>query len=173
MTYKIKIGGRAYQVQLTRGEREGCWRGSLRENSVAQAWEFELDARETQPGVLSLLLDGSSYEIKGETTREGLVVAVGTQRYTAEVCDARSLRAGRGAAGDHNGPQKITAPMPGKIVRIMAAEGDRVEHGQGIMVIEAMKMQNELKSMKKGVVRRVMVQKGAAANAGDVLAIVE
>jgi len=160
-------------LQLTRGEREGCWRGHLRENSLAEAWEFELDARETQPGVFSLLLDGASYEIKGETTREGLVVAVGAQRYVAEVSDARSLRASRAEAGDHNGPQKITAPMPGKIVRILAAEGDPVEHGQGIMVIEAMKMQNELKSMKKGVVRKVMVQKGAAANAGDVLAIVE
>ena len=173
MTYKIKIEGRSYQVQLTRSEREGCWRGSLREAGLDATWEFELDARETQPGVLSLLLDGGSYEIKGETKQEGLVVGVGAHRYAAEVCDARSLRTGRAAAGDHNGPQKITAPMPGKIVRILAAEGDPVEHGQGIMVIEAMKMQNELKSMKKGVVRRVMVQKGAAANAGDVLAIVE
>ncbi|HZR29158.1 MAG TPA: biotin/lipoyl-containing protein [Terriglobales bacterium] len=173
MKYQIKIEGRSYQVQLTRGEREGCWRGSLGENGLAATWDFELDARETQPGVLSLLLDGSSYEIKGETTRERLMVAVGAHRYEAEICDARSLRAGRAVAGDHNGPQKITAPMPGKIVRILAEEGDSVEHGQGIMVIEAMKMQNELKSLKKGVVRKVMVQKGAAANAGDVLAIVE
>ncbi len=63
--------------------------------------------------------------------------------------------------------------MPGKVVRLLVAEGSAVEQGQGILVIEAMKMQNELKSAKKGVVRKIMVKEGAATNSGDVLAVVE
>jgi len=65
------------------------------------------------------------------------------------------------------------APMPGKVVRILAAESAEVEAGQGIVVVEAMKMQNEIKSPKKGVVRKVVAAEGAAVNAGDVLAVVE
>ena len=63
--------------------------------------------------------------------------------------------------------------MPGKVVRILAQQGAQVESGQGVLVIEAMKMQNELKSAKKGVVRKIMVKEGATANSGDVLAVVE
>jgi biotin carboxyl carrier protein len=63
--------------------------------------------------------------------------------------------------------------MPGKVVRVLAAEGAEVEVGQGVIVIEAMKMQNELKSPKKGKVQKIVAQQGAAVNAGDVLAIVE
>ena len=63
--------------------------------------------------------------------------------------------------------------MPGKVVRILVAQGDEVEAGAGILVVEAMKMQNEVKSPKKGMIQKIQVQEGAAVNAGDVLAIVE
>jgi biotin carboxyl carrier protein len=63
--------------------------------------------------------------------------------------------------------------MPGKVVRILAGEGDEVEIGSGVAVVEAMKMQNEIKSPKKGKVQKILVGQGAAVNAGDVLAIVE
>jgi len=71
------------------------------------------------------------------------------------------------------GPKRITAPMPGKVVRVVAPPGTRVEAGQGVIVIEAMKMQNELKSPKKGTVQRIVASEGAAVNAGDTLAIIE
>jgi biotin carboxyl carrier protein len=89
------------------------------------------------------------------------------------VRDPRSLRSRKAAAGAGEGPQKIVAPMPGKIVRILAAAGTEVEAKQGIVVVEAMKMQNEMKSAKKGTVKQVLVEEGATVNAGDVLAIVE
>jgi len=171
MMYQIKIEGRCYQVQLTPGDSAGIWRCHLRENGESGTREFTLDARETQPGVLSLLLDGHSYEIRSEITPAGTVVCVGDRRYSAEVADPRSPRTRRAEEG--HGPQKITAPMPGKVVRLLVAEGSAVEQGQGILVIEAMKMQNELKSAKKGVVRKIMVKEGATANSGDVLAVVE
>ena len=173
MIYQIKVEGRTYQVQLTPGSSDGGWRCSLRENSEAEAREFQLDARETQPGVLSLLLEGRSYEIKREMTPAGVVVSVDNRRYAAEVGDPHSLRTRRVAGDGDSGPQRITAPMPGKIVRIQVAEKAQVEQGQGILVIEAMKMQNELKSPKKGVVRKILVKEGMTANAGEVLVIVE
>ncbi|MGA7302985.1 MAG: biotin/lipoyl-containing protein, partial [Candidatus Sulfotelmatobacter sp.] len=86
--------------------------------------------------------------------------------------DPRSLR-GRARAADDRGPKKIVAPMPGKVVRLLVKEGDEVELGAGVAVVEAMKMQNEIKSPKKGTVQKIMATEGAAVNAGDVLAIVE
>jgi biotin carboxyl carrier protein len=63
--------------------------------------------------------------------------------------------------------------MPGKVVRLMVREGDEVEAGAGVAVVEAMKMQNEIKSPKKGTIGKILVSEGATVNAGDVLAIVE
>lgn len=173
MIYQIKIEDRTYQVQLTPGNGDGNWHCVLRENGEGHGREFDLDARETQPGVLSLLLEGQSYEIRREADPAGVAVTLDNRRYAAEVGDPRSLRARRVTSDGGKGPQKITAPMPGKIVRIHAVEGTEVEPGQGILVIEAMKMQNELKSPKKGVVRKILVREGMATNAGEVLAIVE
>ena len=98
---------------------------------------------------------------------------VGSTRFAAEVRDPRSLRGRSRAAGDDHGPKKITAPMPGKVVRLLVREGDEVELGRGLAVVEAMKMQNEIKSPKKGRVQKILVSEGATVNAGDVLAIVE
>ncbi|MGB7601077.1 MAG: biotin/lipoyl-containing protein, partial [Candidatus Sulfotelmatobacter sp.] len=80
---------------------------------------------------------------------------------------------GRARAADDHGPKNIVAPMPGKVVRLLVREGDEVEMGAGVAVVEAMKMQNEIKSPKKGTVQKILVTEGAAVNAGDVLAIVE
>ena len=98
---------------------------------------------------------------------------VGSARYSSEVQDPRSLRSRRAAGSGVEGPQKLLAPMPGKVVRILVAENDEVESGQGIIVVEAMKMQNELKSPKKGVVQKIMVLEGANVNPGEPLVIVE
>jgi biotin carboxyl carrier protein len=98
---------------------------------------------------------------------------VGSSRFAVELRDPRSLRSRQRAAGDERGPRKILAPMPGRIVRLLAAENSEVEAGQGIVVVEAMKMQNEIKSPKKGVVKKISATLGAAVNPGDVLAIVE
>jgi len=69
--------------------------------------------------------------------------------------------------------KKLAAPMPGKVVRLLLRQGSAVDAGGGVVVVEAMKMQNEVKSPKKGTVQKILVTEGAAVNAGDVLAIVE
>jgi biotin carboxyl carrier protein len=90
-----------------------------------------------------------------------------------DVQDPRSLRTRRAVGGAETGPQKLKAPMPGKIVRILVNENDEVKAGQGIVVMEAMKMQNEMKSPKDGRVQKILTAEGSIVNAGDTLAIIE
>ena len=133
---------------------------------------MEVDAVLTRKDVLSLRIGNLAYEVKLERVGSDLHLWVGSTRFAAEVRDPRSLRS-RIRAGDDHGPKKIVAPMPGKVVRLLVRDGDEVEQGAGVAVVEAMKMQNEIKSPKKGSVQKVLVSEGAAVNAGDVLAIIE
>jgi biotin carboxyl carrier protein len=88
-----------------------------------------------------------------------------------EIFDPRSWRRKRGAGIDLEGRQQLIAPMPGKIVRVLVAAGQEVNVGQGLLVIEAMKMQNEIRSPKSGIVEK-LAREGQTVNAGEVLAIV-
>ena|SRR5690242_1313589 len=165
MTYEILIDGKAHRLELNRAEQG--WDCTLDGRRV------ELDAVLARRDVLSILIEGTAYEVKRERTATDMHLWVGPARYAAEVRDPRSLRSRRAAGIDEHGPRKLVSAMPGKVVRVLLAQGSEVEAGQGILVVEAMKMQNELKSPKKGVVQRILATEGAAVNAGDVLAIVE
>ncbi len=165
MVYEISVDGKPHRLELEKAD--GGWHCRFDER------QFKVDAVITRRDVLSLLIDGYSYEIKREQTATGLHMWVGNQRFAVELRDPRSLRSRRAGAGDETGPQKLVAPMPGRVVRVLAAEKAEVEAGQGVVVVEAMKMQNEIKSPKKGTVQKLMAVAGAAVNAGDVLAIVE
>jgi len=145
-----------------------------------QEWKCKLDGRElpldvvsAQDGMLSLLLQGKSYEVKQETVAAETNVVVGQERFSASVRDPRSFRSRRRLGASEQGVMKIKAPMPGKVVRILAPAGSQVEMGQSVLVIEAMKMQNELKAPKTGVVKKINVEEGAAVDAGQALAEVE
>jgi len=164
MLYDVTIDGRNYRLDLSR--IDGRWSCRL------DGREIEVDSVLVRPDVLSLRVENMSYEVKSERVANELQLWVGSSRFAVEVRDPRSLR-GRTRAGDAQGPRKVTAPMPGKVVRLLVREGDEVEGGTGMAVVEAMKMQNEIKSPKKGTVQKVLVSEGAAVNAGDVLAIVE
>jgi biotin carboxyl carrier protein len=93
--------------------------------------------------------------------------------YTAEVVDPRAWRGRKHGAMEAEGRQPVTAPMPGKVVRLLVKEGDAVEVGQGLIVVEAMKMQNEVRSPKSGKVERLVAKENQAVNAGEVLGWVE
>jgi len=164
MTYDITIDGKNYRLELNRAD--GRWLCRL------DGREVEVDAVLARPDVLSLRIANQAYEVKCERVAGEAHLWVGSQRFAAEVRDPRSLR-GRARAVDDRGPKKLIAPMPGKIVRVLVSEGTEVEAGAGVLVVEAMKMQNEIKSPKKGRIQRILVGEGAAVNAGDVLAIVE
>jgi len=166
MIYEVSINGTPHRVELLKGDK--TWTCRVDES------EMEVDAAFTARDVLSILIGGSSFEIKREYSLNGeLHVVIGSERFSSEVRDPRSLKARRAAYAGAEGPAKLTSPMPGKVVRILASEKSEVEAGQGVIVVEAMKMQNELKSPKKGVVQRITVAEGTAVNAGDTLAIIE
>jgi biotin carboxyl carrier protein len=164
MTYEVSIDGRSYRLDLE--QVDGHWLCRL------DGRELEVDAVLARPNVLSLRIGNKAYEVKCERVASDVHIWVGSRRFAPEVRDPRSLRS-RARAVDEHGPKKLTAPMPGKVVRILLAQGAEVEAGTGVLVVEAMKMQNEVKSPKKGTIQKILVAEGAAVNAGDVLAIVE
>jgi len=165
MVYDVIVGGKPYRLELEK--IESGWQCRLDGKEIA------VDAVLTRRDVLSLLVGGQAFEVKREQTATDLHMWVGSTRFPVELRDPRSLHSRKGSAADEKGPRKIVAPMPGRVVRLLAAEQAEVEAGQGVIVVEAMKMQNEIKSPKKGIVRKMVATAGAAVNAGDVLAIVE
>jgi biotin carboxyl carrier protein len=172
MTYDVVVDGQSHRLELTQGEEltpgERVWHCKIDGTQVA------VDAALTARDVLSVLVDGKAYEIKRERSLQGDIhMILGSARYAVEVRDPRSLRTRRAGAGAEAGPQKLTAPMPGKIVRVAVSQGDMVAAGQPLIVMEAMKMQNEMKSPKDGKVRKILTAEGSTVNAGDTLAIIE
>jgi biotin carboxyl carrier protein len=141
---------------------------------VGRDGEYRLDGREgrasivqVEPGVFSVLLEGRSYEVR---SHNGTMFVDG-DRFEVEIDDPRAgVR--RGLSAGAHGEQPVKAAMPGKVVRVLVAEGDEVSAGQGIAVVEAMKMQNEVKSPREGRILSVAVKEGAAVSAGDLLALV-
>jgi biotin carboxyl carrier protein len=164
--YEVLIDGRALQVELER---------------IASGYQcnvdgepFTIDVVTIAPDTFSILHQGRHYEVLRELTPTGEThILVGPERFHAEVRDPRSLRSRRAVPSAEAGPVRICAPMPGKVVRLLAAEGDQVEAGQGLIVVEAMKMQNEIQATKKGKVTKIAVREASAVNAGDLLVIVE
>jgi biotin carboxyl carrier protein len=165
MIYEVIIEGETRRVELTRAG--SGWRCKL------DGRDLPLDVTFTQNGVLSILLAGKSYEVKQEVSPTQANIVVGSERFEAVARDPRSLRSRRRSGAGDEGPKRVTAPMPGKVVRILAPVGAKVEAGQSVLVIEAMKMQNEMKSPKKGTVKKINVTEGSPVEAGQVLAEVE
>jgi len=128
--------------------------------------------KEVEPGVYSVLLEGASYEIRLVETSQGLSAEVRGRRFAVEVRDPRDTsRGARASIG--SGRQKVAAPMPGKVVRVLVKVGDSVEAGQGLVVVEAMKMQNEMKASRPGRVVEVRAGAGETVGAGDTLVVLE
>jgi biotin carboxyl carrier protein len=159
--FEAVIGGREGTLRI-----EGQ-RFSYQSNGSLCEGEFSIEALDGAS--FSVLLNGRAFRVSktrvGEFEINGRVVS-------AEVFDPRSLRA-RGKSSDARGPQNIAAAMPGKVIRVLVSAGDVVEAGQGLVVVEAMKMQNEMKSPKAGRVVAIKTEPHAAVAAGDVLVVVE
>ena len=132
----------------------------------------EADAVEVARGVYSILIGGQSLEVRVEDTGSGLRVHAGGEEFSAQVIDPRQWQRRRSSTAEAEGRQQVVASMPGKIVRVLVKPGDAVEAGQGLIVVEAMKMQNEIRSPKTGKVEHLLVTEGQAVNAGEVLVTV-
>ncbi len=166
MTYDVEVRGHKHTLSV--------------EHEPGRAERFLLDgklyaaeARFLSPRVLSLLIDGRSYRVVFDPRPGAEAVVVGEHRMTFTITDPRSLRAQKRPAAGESGSHSITAPMPGLIVNLLVAVGDMVTAEQPLIVMEAMKMQNELKAPRAGRVRRVAVDAGAIVPAGKLLLIIE
>jgi biotin carboxyl carrier protein len=148
--------------------------------AAAPAYRFRLgDAAERtahvempEPEVYSVLLEGRMYDARVEETPAGLVVVIDGYRFEMEVRDPRRWSR-KDAARGGDGVQTVMAPMPGKVVRVLVGQGDEVKAGQGLLVVEAMKMQNEIKASRAGRILSLTVKEGATVAAGEVLATIE
>jgi biotin carboxyl carrier protein len=135
---------------------------------------IEGDATLVGPDSVSVLIGGQAFEVHLTPSIDGRIkLQSGPHEFTAEIQDPRAWQGRRHGAIEAEGRQQVVAPMPGKVVRLLVNAGDQVEAGQGLVVVEAMKMQNEIRSPKKGKVERLHVKEGQAVNAGEVLASVD
>jgi biotin carboxyl carrier protein len=134
-----------------------------------EAVEGEFFLEPTGAGSASVLIGGRNFQVV--LSQEG-EVEVNGRRLHVEVFDPRDRRTTHDSVANH-GSQHVRAPMPGKVVRVLAEVGDLVEEGRGLVVVEAMKMQNEMKSPQAGRVTEVRARPGAAVTAGEVLVVIE
>ena len=167
MTFTLEIDGRTRQVELEPvADSPGQWRIRVDGRPV------QADVHLLRPGILSLLIGGQSYRIVLDADNSDPALHVGPERIPYRIDDPRSLRSRRRHART-DGPITLRASMPGRVVRVLVEQGDAVAAHQGILVVEAMKMQNEMKSPKDGHVRELRVAAGDTVSAGDTLAIIE
>jgi biotin carboxyl carrier protein len=170
MTFDIEINGRTRTVSVERAD-------AGRYRVIVEGHAQVVDAVRIGSLGLSLLLDanGASREIQispGSAPGEMLVRLDG--RAVAALIDGRRTRRGSAVGGTQaRGEQSVVAPMPGRVVRLLVERGDDVAARQGVVVVEAMKMENELRAPKAGRVKEVAVTAGASVEAGRVLIVIE
>lgn len=138
------------------------------ERESGEAIEREFSIEPVLPGSFSVLVGDRSYDV----IAAGDEIRIDGRSFRVEIFDPREMR-GRKSAGASEGRHHIAAMMPGKVVRVLVAQGDPVEAGQGLVVVEAMKMQNEMKSPKAGRVLEVKIRAEATVAAGEVLMVIE
>lgn len=136
----------------------------------------EMDVRETESGGYLLIIEGRVYDCrvgKNSSQPEKMEVHVGSRAYSIALTDPKRLHTAGSVAAHGEGTAQIIAQMPGKVVRVLVEAGSQVEAGDGIVVVEAMKMQNEMKAPKAGTVTILNAKMGETVNAGEVLAVIE
>jgi biotin carboxyl carrier protein len=130
----------------------------------------EVDARKLEADFYSIVVDGRSYEVSVEPEGDGYHVRHGAAGQLVTFFDPSR----QGRERQHEaGPEKVISAMPGKVVRILVSEGDEVEAGQGVAVVEAMKMENEITAGKAGRVRSIDAQPGQSVEGGGLLLVIE
>jgi biotin carboxyl carrier protein len=167
VTIDVEIGGRRRKVELERAT--GGWQARLEDRVLM------VDVEPIAAG-WSLLVSRTSYEVSVRGTGPGiLTVRVGGQAIDVRVLDPRAYRR-RGPGGATDGPsgiRHVLAPMPGRVVKVLVKAGDRVTARQGLVVVEAMKMENELRAPAEAIVRDVRATEGASVEAGAILVVLE
>ncbi|HEX3438468.1 MAG TPA: biotin/lipoyl-containing protein [Pseudacidobacterium sp.] len=168
MMLQIEMNGELRRIELVSAETAGLYRITIEDGP-----EITAEAHLLRPGVLSLKIAGKSYRCVLEENGEASAIHLAGSRIPYRIDDPRSLKSRRSRSGSHAGPKSVVAPMPGRVVRVLVGKGEEVQAHQGIVVIEAMKMQNELKSPKAGKVIDLRAEAGGTVAAGEILAVIE
>jgi biotin carboxyl carrier protein len=164
MKINLTIQGRQRTVELTQPGDRQRWKIDGR--------DVEADAIEVSPGIYSIIVDGESIEVRVEASSSSLRLIASGKEFLATIEDPRALKKNRSGVAEAHGRQNVVAPMAGKIIRALVRSGDQVQSGQGLMIVEAMKMQNEIRSPKSGQVERIAVIEGQTVNPGEIVAVV-
>jgi biotin carboxyl carrier protein len=165
MKIELEIDGQIIEGEFTLsgGAAQLSFGGATREAQVS----------EPEPGMFTVIINDRVYRCALEVSPGGAVeVIVNGERIPVAARDKKHLRGQAGAAAA-SGQVKLSAPMPGKVVRVLLKAGDEVAARQGVMVVEAMKMQNEVQSPKAGKIAEIKVSEGQTVNSGEVLAVIE
>ncbi len=162
MFFDAATGGKNARIEVR--EAQGRYQVTIGDKTL------DLDWVRTGEHEASVLLDGASHDITVEKTAEGFAVLIRGDRFDVDLKDAvKGVALGKVA---HAGPLKLNAPMPGKIVKVLVGPGDTVEAGRGVLVMEAMKMENELKAARAGTIQEIRVKEGQAVEMGALLLII-
>jgi len=132
--------------------------------------EYVLEASEVEPNVYLMKFNNQIFQIY---VAPNGIVNLKNHQLEIKIIDPKRLRGSGSANADADGTAEIKTAMPGKLVRILVEVGANIKHGEGVIVVEAMKMQNEMKSPKDGIVKEIRFSEGDTVNAGDVLAVIE
>jgi len=168
MQYKAIINGETVEVEFER-TATGI-------EAAVGGRKYSMDVSSVKPGVFLLNWGTRSIEVSvfpGGDISSISTVCIASQRFSVEILDGRRMMQRTVRNSDHGGASEIRSPMPGKIVRVLLTAGAEVVAGQGIVVMEAMKMQNEMKSSISGRIRKIEVVEGETVRSGDLIAIVE
>ena len=168
MKLQAQIGDISHQVEIKRSEG--------RVFAKIDDRDYELEVSQPEPNVFLFKENGKIHEFfvaAGASPDEPVTVSGRRGDVEVKLIDPKRLRGGSAASGAADGTVEIKTMMPGKVVRIIAKPGDQVGKGEAVVVVEAMKMQNDLKSPKHGTVKEIRVDEGSTVAAGDILAVIE
>jgi biotin carboxyl carrier protein len=162
MKLQAELNNKKHEVEIKR-DGEKVW-------ARVDEREYELEVSEVERDVFSLKHDNRIFQIY---VAPNGIVNVGNTQFEVNLFDPKKLRGLGSSFGNVDGIAEIKTAMPGKLVRVLVESGAEIKQGDGVLVVEAMKMQNEMKSPKDGIVKEIRFSEGATVNAGDVLAIIE
>ena len=168
MKFKALLPDGEHVIQLDHVEN------SAKASVDGRAYEFDIVA--LAAGEYLLKIGSEIFRCRVAARRDSqnsFVVDVRGSTHDVTIVDPKRLRSAQSSAAHGHGEAQIISPMPGKVVRVLVEQGATVDAGAGIVVVEAMKMQNEMKTPKAGVVVSLKAEVGATVNAGDVLAVIE
>lgn len=167
MAFIAKLGEQSHAVEIEETGKS-VYRVTVDGN------EFLVDGKKTGRTNYSLIVDSRSFEVEVDSGGDEYRVLVDGRSYHITLVDERRMRVGGSQAGTElQGQQRVSVPMPGKVTAVLVAEGDQVEKGQGLVIVEAMKMENEVRSPIAGAVKEIKVKPGDTVEGGAVLVIVE